>query len=55
LDHNGNPTENMVFDAWGKRRALDASYGLNLTTFSRDFTTRRGYTNHEQADQANSL
>ncbi|MED5621549.1 RHS repeat domain-containing protein [Ideonella sp. BN130291] len=45
-DYNGNVTERMSYDAWGKRRNIDAT-DLGATPVAR---TDRGYTGHEMLD-----
>lgn len=48
-DSVGNIKQRLSFDAWGKRRALNASYKIDLLSFSKNYTTR-GFTNHEHID-----
>jgi RHS repeat-associated protein len=52
-DNQGNVTEQLAYDAWGKRRTLDgASVNGTATPDSIDgMTDNKGFTHHEMLDQ----
>jgi RHS repeat-associated protein len=55
-DEQGNPTETLAFDPWGKRRNTDSWSALtDVSPYYKDNkpTTSRGFTGHEMIDGAN--